>query len=226
MDSFARLLTVTAEFFGRIGTRAVFFILLYGAIFGIQIMRLDLLHQTALTFLICAACWLAVCLLSIAGMRHPAFLIPAAILLWITIRGTVPEAARGAYVLVAAGEERLERTARQMSQDIPEKVTCNETTYPFLTFFLKDPVTDKARAALYYAEHDGQIVCWDRPGVHPHTGAPLKEVTPAIVERIKYQSVSVPVPPTAGIPERFRPVVERTSDGFVPVVERNRTARQ
>lgn len=220
MDSFARLITVTAELIGRIGTRTVFFFLLYGAIFCIQIARLGLLERPAKEFLVCGISWIAVSLLSIAGMRHPAWFIPASALIWITIRGSVPDMAQGAIILVAAGEERLERQARETTRDIPEKIACNESTYPHQTFFEEDPVTDEPRPLLYYSEDEGHIICWDRKGVHPRTGKPLKDVTPAIVERIRYQPYpdrrTRTRPPTEG----FRQVTERNPDGFVAVVEK------
>jgi hypothetical protein len=96
-------------------SRAGFFAILYGSVFLFQVMRLDLLHKEAITFLTAAFAWLVLWWVSVFNRARPIALVAVLLLVWISFKHALP----GTALLVQTSIQELDRRAGDLVTQQP-----------------------------------------------------------------------------------------------------------
>lgn len=108
-------------------------------------------------------------------------------ILWVAMEVKAPAMAESAQQAAQAQQYKIEQVMDRMSYEVPGRITCDRTTAPGLVFFAKHMATGRKEVRMWYSKEYDYIQCWDRPGVHPHTGEDLIAVNAKVVALIKRQ---------------------------------------
>lgn len=188
------LVDLIVTFLQRLGV----FLPLYGALFLLQVAKFDLLHEDTLTTLTFALIWCVVILVSTMNLGWHAHVVPFLLLAWLTVAQVAPGVTGSITTIFRADERKLERAAQEYALDIPQRIECNAETAASLTLLVQDNETGQLIPQLWYTVRNDRIICWDRPGLDPHTGEELHVVSKYIAALIVAQPAE-----TKNVPRTF-----------------------